>query len=83
MVAVIHARMPNVPGIACASRPASPFPTHLCRGDDYIMGIMGPLLRAEVGDTIRVTFKNNLKDHAGELARQREGAEGAAAPSSV
>lgn len=35
-------------------------------GDDYILGIMGPLLRAEVGDTIRVTFKNNLREHAGE-----------------
>jgi hephaestin len=33
-------------------------------GDDYILGIMGPLLRAEVGDTIRVTFNNNLKEHA-------------------
>ena len=36
------------------------------------MGIMGPLLRAEVGDTIRVTFKNSLKDHAGEPAQLPE-----------
>lgn len=28
--------------------------------DDGLLGIMGPVLRAEVGDTIRVVFKNKL-----------------------
>ncbi len=30
-------------------------------GDEELLGIMGPVLRAEVGDTIRVVFKNNAR----------------------
>ena len=28
------------------------------------LGFLGPLIRAEVGDTIRIVFKNNLKFRA-------------------
>jgi FtsP/CotA-like multicopper oxidase with cupredoxin domain len=30
-------------------------------GDEEILGFVGPLLRAEVGDTLRILFKNNSK----------------------
>ena len=30
-----------------------------------MLGMLGPTLRAEVGDTIRVTFRNLLKEHNG------------------
>jgi manganese oxidase len=44
------------------------------------LGILGPLIRAEVGDVIRVTFKNNTKifcsmhPHGLEYAKDSEGA---------
>jgi FtsP/CotA-like multicopper oxidase with cupredoxin domain len=44
------------------------------------LGILGPLIRAEVGDTIRIFFKNNTKiicsmhPHGLEYAKDSEGA---------
>ena len=32
-----------------------------CSAEDEYLGNMGPVLRAEVGDTIEVVFKNSLR----------------------
>jgi FtsP/CotA-like multicopper oxidase with cupredoxin domain len=57
------------------------FATLKPRSEDWVhLGILGPLLRAEVGDTIRVVFKNNssrpysLHPHGVFYAKNSEGA---------
>ncbi|KAG1665501.1 hypothetical protein FOA52_009762 [Chlamydomonas sp. UWO 241] len=34
---------------------------------DAYLGLLGPVLRAQVGDTIRILFKNNMVDHPGSM----------------
>ena len=36
------------------------FSSYLERPEDQHLGILGPVLRAEAGDTLKVTLKNNL-----------------------
>ena len=54
--------------------------------DQQYLGILGPLLRAEVGDTIRVVFRNNLDapatmhPHGVSYTKASEGAPYAAGP---
>lgn len=49
-------------------------------GDDELLGILGPVLRAEVGDTLRVVFKNSarypfsLHPHGVQYDKASEGA---------
>ena len=42
-------------------------------GDDLHLGLLGPLIRAQVGDTLRILFKNNLKRSAGKACLLRRG----------
>src|SRR5437763_2671950 len=57
------------------------FATLKARSEDWVhLGILGPLLRAEVGDTIKVVFKNNasrpysIHPHGVYYAKDCEGA---------
>lgn len=44
------------------SKPAQlPFHIPFCSEQDEYQGNLGPVLRAEVGDTIEVVFKNSLR----------------------
>ncbi|MFI9720497.1 multicopper oxidase domain-containing protein [Streptomyces sp. NPDC052396] len=59
------------------------FRKQVCRpkGDEY-MGLLGPVIRAEVGDTIQVVFRNNtpfpasIHPHGVFYTKQNEGAPG-------
>src|SRR6476646_3686527 len=48
--------------------------------EDEYLGVLGPILRAEVGDTIKVVFKNNASQpysvHAPDVFRLRNGTVG-------